>query len=303
MMIRGQTGNPTKMSQWIFDAYEKKEKIARSIKGRKIVIVAGSNALFGVDSRMLSDAYGLPVINDSVNAGIELPTILYLAKRVIGSGDVVIVPLEYPMYSYEGKPGMQMIDYIFSRVPEFFVKLTLKEQLYMVWHVSFKRIQNGYLHAGDQAVTKGLYGAHHIDANGDQNETEVSYRNEAMQAEVQNHMLHPETYGAKYDSGALGWEYLEAFTRWCRERDAKVIFMPSTLMEDASYRNEPKEQWFYTHIVEEVRERGWTYVGDPYDYMYDQALYLNTNFHLIDRGRKIRTEKMIDDLNASGMLP
>ncbi len=302
MIIWGQAGNPTKMSQWIFDAYEKKEKIARLIKGKKIVIVAGSNALFGVNSRMLSDIYRLSVINDSVNAGIELPSILHLAKRVIESEDIVIVPLEYPMYSYEGKPGIQMIDYIFSRVPAFFTELTFKEQLYMLWHIPGKRLWDGYFHTSSKTVSSGLYGAHHIDNHGDQNETQLRYRSDAMQAEVQNHTLYPETYGAKFDPKALGWDYLTEFMQWCQERNAKVIFMPSTLMYDESYRSDPKEQWFYTHIADEVRKRGWYYAGDSYTYMYDKALYLNTNFHLIDSARMIRTEKMIDDLNASGML-
>ncbi len=297
-VIWGQAGNPTRMSQWVWDAYEKKGQIADRVAGQKIIIAAGSNALFGVDSKMLSQKFGLPVVNDGVNAGVELPVILWFAKQVIDPGDIVIVPLEYPLYSYTGKPSVQMIDFIFSRIPEFFRELTLKEQLYMLWHVSSKRLWEGYFDQSSAVVTAGLYGAHHIDGLGDQNETEVTHRSKAMQEEIQNHISHPETYGEAFDPGAPGWDYLSLFVLWCQEREVKVIFVPSTIMYDESYAEVPKEKWFYTHIADVIRKKGWIFAGDPYDYMYDETHYFNTNFHLIDSARKIRTKQMIDDLSA-----
>lgn len=304
MLIRGQAGNPTKMSQWIFDAYEKKEKIAQSIHGKKIVIAAGSNALFGINSRMLSQAFNLPVVNDSVNAGVELPCILYMAKRVVEEGDIVIMPLEHSMYAYNGKPGVQMIDFILSREPAAFMALLPSEQFYVLWHVTLDRIIKGYRSEGGEPVKSGLYGAHHIDDYGDQTGTEISNRSEQMYRDVlQRYVTSPPyTYGKDFSRDAPGWQYLQEFVEWCEKRDAKVIFMPATLMWHKSYFDEEKEQWFFTHIANEVKSHGWDYAGDPYAYMYDESLYFNSDSHLIDRGRTMRTEQMIRDLKASGMI-
>lgn len=289
------------MSQWITDAYAKKEHIAGEIRGEKIVIAAGSNALFGVDSKMLSDAFGLPVINDSVNAGIELPCILHMAKHVIGEGDIVILPLEHSMYAYSGKPGIQMIDFLLSKEPGCFWTLLPSEQFYIIWHTTMDRIIKGYRAEGGEPITEGLYGAHHIDDLGDQNETEIEYRTEAMYREVRQRYKTspPYTYGEDFSRDAPGWSYLGEFIEWCDERGARVIFMPATLMRDESYYSEPKERWFFTHIAEEVERHGWNYIGDPYDYMYDQELYFNSDSHLIDRGRAIRTEQMIRDIQKA----
>ncbi|RUA00014.1 MAG: hypothetical protein DSY89_07400, partial [Deltaproteobacteria bacterium] len=72
----------------------KKEKIAKSIQTKKIVIVAGSNALFGIKSKMLSKALHMPVLNYGVNAGIELPLTLELAKRTSQTpGEFIFVNL------------------------------------------------------------------------------------------------------------------------------------------------------------------------------------------------------------------
>ncbi len=292
------------MSQWITDVYAKKEHHAQAIKGKKIVIAAGSNALFGVNSQMLSDAFGLPVINDSVNAGIELPCILHMAKHVIESGDIVIMPLEHSMYAYGGKPGVQMIDFLLSKEPKCFWTLLPSEQFYILWHTTMDRIIKGYKAEGGAPVKKGLYGAQHIDSHGDQNETEIEYRTEAMYQKVlQRYTISPPyTYGKDFSRSASGWSYLKEFIEWCQERDARVIFMPAALMPDKSYFDDPREQWFFTHIAEEVKRQGWNYVGNPYDYMYDESLYFNTDSHLIDRGRTMRTEQMIRDLNTSGVM-
>lgn len=301
-LVFGQMGKFTTMSQWISDVYTQKEEIAKSIDSKKIVILAGSNALFGVDSKILEKAFGLRVVNYGVNAGIELPLTLYLAKRVIKRGDVVLMPLEYPMYSYDGTAGVQMIDYLLSREPSLFWKLSLYEQFYILWHVEVKRVYDGYLHKGGAKVTKGLYGAHHIDKNGDQIKTAFRYRKPYMDDAIKNHDLHPETYGASFDRDALGWRYLDAFVSWCKDRDVRVIFMPSTLMKNGSYFTKPQEKWFYENIAKEVRSRGWEYVGKPYSYMYDKSNYFNTNFHLINKARKIRTLQMVEDLKKSKPL-
>jgi len=295
-----QMGKPTLLSQWIYDAYQKKSTIANTIKGKKIVILAGSNALFGIDSGMLEKEFGLPVVNMGVNAGIELPLVLELTKRVIKKGDIVIAPLEYPMYSYTGKAGVQMIDYLLSREPEFFWKLTLKEKLYILTHVGFKRLYDGVFYKGGKTITKGLYGVHHIeDRHGDQNETDAKYRSEWMyQQIVNNYAKNPESYGKEFDRGALGWKYIEEFVKWAKDKDVKVIFMPSTILKCQEYFDDEKERWFYTHIADEVRKKGWLYVGEPYKYMYDKECYFDTNFHLVKSCREKRTKQMIEDLKS-----
>ncbi len=301
-LMWGQMGNPSKMSQWIFDAYEKKQKISRSIENNKVVIVAGSNALFGIDSKMLSNTFGLPVLNDSVNAGIELPSVLFMAQKVINKGDIVIMPLEYPMYYYDGTAGIQMVDYLLSRIPELFAELTLKEQLYLYWHVTFERIYNGYFQHSNKNVKKGLYGIHNIDMNGDQIHTELSQRKTWMADALNKQISKPVRYSESFDPNALGWQYLQYFILWCEKRDVNIVFMPSTLMWDESYSKNPEEKWFYTHIADEIRKQGWHFVGDPYDYMYEKEYYFDTRYHLINIGRKMRTKRMIDDLKAAGIF-
>jgi hypothetical protein len=295
LVVWGQSGNPTKGSQWVAEVYKHKERYANSIITPKIVVVAGSNGLFGIDSGMLERAFGMRVVNMCVNAGVDLPPIVEHAKRVIKRGDIVLMPLEYPLYSYDGEPIVQMIDYLYSREPTMIDEIGYMEQFWMLWHISAERLYRGYRDGVDTPIIKGVYRVDNIDLFGDQLHTDSSLQTEAMREVLSTQKA--EQYGKKFKKEALGWEYLESFVEWCRVRGVRVYFMPSTLMDDPYYHNNPKEREFYTNLPKIIRAKGWSYIGEPYRYMYSKSLYFNTNFHLNSRGREIRTKQMIEDLH------
>ena len=283
------------MSQWVYDVYSKKIKIANKINEKKIVIVSGSNALFGIDSKMISKKFNLKVVNFGVNAGVMLPYTLYKAKEVINQGDIVILPLEYSMYNYDGIPNEQMIDYILSRDFSLFYELTFKEQFYIFWNIPFKRIYNGYFNNSTQKVMRGLYGSHNIDENGDQINTQIKNKSKAIQKELDNHKAN--YYGKEYEENTLSWKYLEKFVEWCSKKDIQTIFVPSTLLKFDIYKNDPVEKSYYSNIPKLIKARKWNYIGNPYDYMYDKKFYFNTDFHLNHKGRIKRTEQLVKDLS------
>ncbi|WP_041279356.1 hypothetical protein [Desulfobacula toluolica] len=298
LLIAVQVNNPTQMSQWIYDVYEKKQLISERIMGEKIILLAGSNILFGVDSQKIARAFHMPVLNYGVNAGIDLPYTLETAKKVVHPGDIILMPLEYPMYSYDGTPSAQTVDYIFSRDPGFFWKMSLKEQINMVLYMDLKRLLRGFLYQGGEKIDTGLYGAHQIDSHGDQINTNLKFKTWAMFKEIHSQQLKPKKYSETFDPDAIGWQFISEFILYCKKLNVSVIFMPSTLMKHESYYTNPGEKWFYDNIVMEVRRRGWRYVGNPYDYMYEPSLYFNTYFHLTETGRQLRTEQMIRDLKT-----
>lgn len=297
VVVFAQTSRPTVMSQWVYDVYEKKTAIANSINEPKIIIVSGSNALFGIDSKMLQEHFGKKVVNYGVNAGVLLPYTLYKAKEVIKPHDTVILPLEYHMYTYNGIPNEQMIDYIFSRDIKALYTLTPKEQFYMVWNITFKRLYDGYKATGGTKVTQGLYGVHNIDEFGDQLGNTQEAKSEAIATELDTHK--PNNYGSLYSKDLLMWSYLDEFVLWCKSQDARVIFVPPTMLYFDTYKTDPKEKWFYENIANEIKNRGWEFVGNPYDYMYDKSSYFNTDFHLTNEARVLRTKQLINNLKLS----
>lgn len=87
---------------WVADALLVKETRARSITQPKLLIVAGSNALFGIDSENLASLIGRPVVNLATHAGLPLAFHIDEALKSAKRGDIVLMPLEFQYYADTG---------------------------------------------------------------------------------------------------------------------------------------------------------------------------------------------------------
>src|ERR1035437_4918237 len=109
--LEAQLGAPTPTSRWVFEAYQKKARIAAAKPSPRILIVAGSSALFSLDSAALSRVWGRPVVNMAVNAGLGVHYILWQARQVARAGDMILLPLEYALFVDDDRPNAQIVDY------------------------------------------------------------------------------------------------------------------------------------------------------------------------------------------------
>src|SRR6185295_2579109 len=94
-----QFDNGTSAEYWIYKEMILKKQFAEQIKTPKIIIISGSNALFGVDSHLLAAKSHKPVVNLAIHAGLPLDDILNFATEVADRSDVIILPLEWEYYS------------------------------------------------------------------------------------------------------------------------------------------------------------------------------------------------------------
>lgn len=83
---------------WIPDALVFKRYLINNTPSPKVVVMAGSGSMFGVDSEVLSEDLGLPVVNLAMHATIPIEFYPILYPSGIGEGDIVILPLEYEHY-------------------------------------------------------------------------------------------------------------------------------------------------------------------------------------------------------------
>jgi hypothetical protein len=64
----------------------------------RVILVGGSNVAMGLDAELMQRELGIPVINDGLHAGLGIVPLREL-EPYIGEGDVIIVSLEYSMFS------------------------------------------------------------------------------------------------------------------------------------------------------------------------------------------------------------
>ncbi len=299
VVIYAQLGNPT--PSWVHHAYLLKQRAADAIQQPKIVIVSGSSALFGINSTQLSQTYRRPVVNLGVNAAMLLPYILYRSKQVLKPGDIALLPLEYPLYLYNGETNAQLIDQILARDSEFLWQLSWHERVKTLWETPFERVWQGYHPSDIQPPMTSLYGIHNIDPlTGDQLNTSEAQRlgQELLEWRSLRDKV-PQRYGNDDKPDNLAWRYLRDYIHWAEQHGICLIFLPSAFLESDRYHTELVEQTFYTSLPGKIGALGAHFIGSPFEYMYGINDMFNTEYHLTDEARQINTTKIINDLGIS----
>ena len=301
LLVIGQVGVRLPGSAWVDQTYQKKNSYASAIQQQKVLVIAGSNALFGINSTMLSDYFQKPVVNLGVNAGLQLPLILKLATPYIKPGDIVLMPLEYPMYYYNGDLTHVEVDYILSH-QDLFDSLPLLQKIKLLLHSPLNRVIKGYIGLPENYVVEGLYGPHNIDQHGDQINSGRAKRNENQTRTVLNHG--PEEYGKsaqKSGEQALGWRYLKDFIATYQAQQVCIIFTPPAFMRHPSYHLDDIERNFYSALPQEAKQHGLNYIGTPFDFMYPSEDFFDTNYHLTSEKRVEHTQKLIELLESGAL--
>jgi len=290
--LAAQLGAPTPTSRWVFEAYQKKDRIAAATPAPRILIVAGSSALFGLDSAALSRAWGRPVVNLAVNAGLGLRYILWQARQVARAGDSILLPLEYALYVDDDRPNAQIVDYAIARDRSYWRDLPAWRKAWFAAALSPDRWWMGLRRLGDPPVAAGLYGGHHIDALGDQTHTSPADRSPQDAADVAASRVWD--YGAQAGSSRGGWPELAAFARWAGNSRVCLIAVPPSLLSQPRYVDDPVERAFYDGLPARVAGLGIPYFGHPRDFMYPADWFFNTDYHLQDWARREHTRRILD---------
>lgn len=289
--IEQQLNAGTPGSRWVFDAYQHKIAAADKAPGPRVLVVAGSNALFGIDSGQLEAFWNRPVINLGVNAGLGLPYILDLSERVARAGDVILMPMEYALYLDDGAANAQIIDYVIGRDADYWHRLSFFRRLEFAFGMTPERWLQGLQHLPDAAVTSGIYGAHHLDARGDQTHSTAADRTAADKAAVSASISWH--YGARAAQEKGGWSLISAYAKWAQKNDVCVIAVPTVLLHHDQYEQDPQEAAFYASLPGRITALGIPYVGSPKDFMYPAEWLFNTDHHLQDWARVQHTARLI----------
>lgn len=86
---------------WLRDIQFYKQQMLKEKEGNRLVVLSGSNSMFGVNSDLLGQLTGREVVNLSSHADIDITYYLYLIKKYGKKGDLFVMPLEFAYYRRE----------------------------------------------------------------------------------------------------------------------------------------------------------------------------------------------------------
>ncbi len=290
ILFAGQLGVKTEKTRWIHEALELKEQKANSIIGRKILIISGSNALFSLSAKQIEEQLEIPTINCGIHAGLKLEYILERYINLVNENDIVILPLEYASYSYDGSTSETLANFISARDPEWLKGKPLKMILNTAFSFSladllkrnFKRFR-----ADEQTI--GYYDASYISTHGDKENISPDLMTEKDYFAVKT----SKPKKIKFTEHSLSRHILGEFLTQCKNRKATVLLTFPTTIQFEAYNTD-----VFFNQIKEIRDftekEGGIVIGEPSTFHLPIECFFNTSYHANLIGRETSTRRLID---------
>jgi hypothetical protein len=288
-LLLAQLGAPTPQSAWVHAFYAAKTDKAERLPAGRIVVVAGSGSLFGVRTAEFQKRLGVPGINLSVHAGLGVDYILERAKRVLRPCDMVVLPLEYSLYSDTCLDTNVYVDYVVARDIPYFHSLPLLERLKTLFRIDMGRLQTGLtcaFFAKDAPPARGGFDLELLNEHGDYFGNTADLQTPEERKKLRN--LLPDRHHFTQNAESVG--YIQAFVSWCRANRIKVIASFPSYLRFEQYADDP----FFKAVASFWEDLGVPMAGSPEAFMYPQELFFDTQYHLHSQGAAIHTQNLMD---------
>ena len=243
---------------------------------RKIVIISGSSGSYGTNSKMLSQAFGLPVVNTSTHADIGIRMQFEIYKDFIRKGDIMIFTPEYD--NGEGKRrlygGSTLLRMLSTHVPSAYKKLSLKQCFFLYKFVGVRNMEC----------------LKHIGSNKSYSENILNEYGDIDCEREHQDSLKQFNISGKVDEDII--QYYKYVKEYCKEKEIELIFLPPTFMHTCYQMNKAQ----IDSIDECLRQNGVAYDALPHRYSFPDSLYFDTSYHMTKSGANKRTERIVEDI-------
>lgn len=256
---------------------------------KKIIIVGGSSAGFGIDALYLEEKTGYKVVNMGLHAGFGNLFNTEIIKSNVNKGDIVILAYEYNLnkdcFKYLGDielitTGIDSNLSIYQELPF----RTYKEILGNMINYTKKK----YTYS---PTSSGVYSSQAFDKNG--NMTFV--RNKSV---IENYKANIDYYGQitqnNLQSTDENLDYLRDFKKWIHNKEALVYFSAPPVLNQAIDVTEND----LNNYKARLEMSGIKFISNPNDYIFDEEYMYDTIYHCNSKGERKRTELLYKDLKS-----
>ena len=281
---------PSQYDKTFLGALRDKYERLTSLEEPKIVIIGGSSAAFGLDSAVIEEHTGMPVVNFGLYASLGTKAMMDLARDHIGEGDIVILapemdPQTLSLY-FNAESMWQALDGAYGMLP----RLDFDDMGSMVGGIwDFAAAKFAFWQEGSAPDPSGVYNRANLNGYGD-----ITYErpyNVMAKGYDPNTVIRltPETADAEFIA------YVNEFADDCRRAGAQVCFSFSPMNRAALAEETTEESLyaFYLYLAENLRCE---IISDIRACILDWEYFYDTNFHLNDAGVILHTADLIGDI-------
>jgi hypothetical protein len=276
---------------------------------RKIVFVGGSNLAFGLDSREVERETGSHVVNMGMNGYFGVRLMLEEVKYALRAPDIVVIALEYDSFfkSVDGTPADLFM--VVKAHPRAFSFLSQKQRVsvaeavpYVAQQKLLRRMRNGIDSIKERlgGKTAGI----EFSATGAQSFRLVNaietLRGFNEYGDLTSHLEidWPFEAGDGMNLTALDIDrevvpLLQEFTRQMNARGVTVAISYTSTSQDFYRRHKQRIDELHTLLTQSPPL---LVPSPPSDFVFPEAWFFDTVYHVNARGRVARTRKVVSDL-------
>jgi hypothetical protein len=277
-----------------------KRTIASAQSSPKLVIIAGSSAVSGINAEMLSKDLGIPVANMGLFASLGPGILLHEAKQVLKAGDTALIAFEYNSYTFDA-PTAPAIDFVLTCDPGYWNELPLRGKVAYVFGLDLRRVVSllnpskgsaAGPQEGDEAQQPGK-----LTQFGDKRLDPTLFPPLSQQVKQRVALYQP--IDIALNLGARGVSDIAEFVQWAKAHDVRVIATwPNTIDFPAYRRNKG-----FDRIAGFYRELGVPMAGAPSISLFPREMFYDTQYHLGLDGIVERTRLLAPALRAAMGAP
>lgn len=255
----------------------------KKIKGKKIVIIGGSNVNFGIDSDLIEEKLNIPTVNMGIHGGLGTKFMIDSIEKYMKAGDILIVSREYgDEDKYLNLSGIEMGDYITYIPKEAFYILSDLSQFSSILKSIINKSQRNLKEYRGQEQLNEAFGTYMFS----------NFKNDNLieQKGTPYVYSHKEILSLVFENNNKLIKYYKKIQNKMEKKNVKIFFSMPAVYEKV-HRHKDKIDW-YKKMSDETSI---PLLSDR-EYSYGMESMFDTDYHLNYIGRKDRTEGVISDL-------
>jgi hypothetical protein len=288
-------GNRIESGRWVAECIQIKTRAVHEKKPR-VIILAGSNGLFGFSARRLSDVWGIESVNGSVHGGLGIGYMFHYGRRYFSPNRIFVLPLEYHLYGTPSYDHQAFHDHVIGFDPQYFIDASPSLQFRIISNMSLAtRIrQVRAVIAPEPEKEDARYQSRSLNAWGDETSHNIKTRTPEQLARVQA------SPPAQFRHDDLAWEELSSFVSDAKAVGSQVVIAYPNIYYKVlgGTRNEA----FLIELKRRAANIGIPVVGKPEESVFGDERAYDTSYHQNTAGQIISTDRLFHDLVKTGVL-
>ena len=290
--------NPIEAGRWVSELLSIKNEAVSKLNP-DLVIVSGSNGLFGFSAERLTKTYKINSVNAAIHAGLGIDYTTFYAKRYFSPNRVIVLPLEYEQYT-KSSAGGTFVYQALSHDSEYFNALSTFKKLKFIASIPlemhFGFIRNLIM---PSKSTSGRYDSKTINKYGDETKNNWSYEEKEEQEKRLKNSLKLKAVKI-YEHSEEAWNTLEEFVNDASHNGVTIILAHPNRFDqsiDISFN-----QYFFDELERRANKIGLELLGDPKARFFGVSRIYDTNYHQNSKGQELSTDTLYRQLLEAGAL-